>query len=58
MMVGGCGLEGSKGERKWDNCTSIINKIYLKQDKEGGLNVEGGGVGRARRVIGEKWKQL
>ena len=21
---------GDKGEKKWDNCNSIINKIYLK----------------------------
>ena len=22
--------EGDKGEKKWDNCNNIINKIYLK----------------------------
>ena len=25
--------EGNKGEKKWDNCNSIINKIYLKNIK-------------------------
>ena len=23
--------EGGKGEKNWDNCNSIINKIYLKE---------------------------
>ena len=27
---GDCRVEGDKGEKKWDNCDSIINKIYLK----------------------------
>ena len=27
---GGYRAEGNKGEKKWDNCNSIINKIYLK----------------------------
>ena len=26
-----CRAEGNKGEKKWDNCNSIINKIYLKR---------------------------
>ena len=26
----GCRDDGGKGEKKWDNCNSIINKIYLK----------------------------
>ena len=31
MMVGGeVQAEGNKEEKKWDNCNSIINKIYLK----------------------------
>ena len=31
MMVGGrYKAEGNKGEKKWDNYNSIINKIYLK----------------------------
>ena len=25
---GGCRAEGNKGEKKWDNYNSIINKIY------------------------------
>ena len=25
---GVCRVEGNKGEKKWDNCNSIINKIY------------------------------
>ena len=25
--------EGNKGEKKWDNCNSIINKIHLKNIK-------------------------
>ena len=29
-MGGGCSAEVNKGE-KWDNCNSIINKIYLKK---------------------------
>ena len=29
MMVGGVQrVKGNKGEKKWDNCNSIINKIY------------------------------
>ena len=27
---GGCRTERDKGEKKWGNCNSIINKIYLK----------------------------
>ena len=26
----GCRVEGGKGEKKWDNYKSIINKIYFK----------------------------
>ena len=29
MVGGGCRAEGNKGEKKWDNCNSIINKIYF-----------------------------
>ena len=25
---GGCGVEGNKGEKKWDYCNCIINQIY------------------------------
>ena len=28
----GCRVEGNKGG-KWDNCNSIINKIFFKKDK-------------------------
>ena len=27
--VGGAGWKGIKGRKKWDNCYSIINKIYF-----------------------------
>ena len=28
-IVGGwCRVKGNKGEKNWDNCNSIINKIY------------------------------
>ena len=31
MLLGGeCRAGGNKGEKKWNNCNSIINKIYLK----------------------------
>ena len=30
LVVEGCRVEGNKREKKWDNCNSIINKIYLK----------------------------
>ena len=34
MLVGeGCRAEGEKGEKKWDGCNSIINKIYFKKIK-------------------------
>ena len=26
-----CRVEGNKGGREWDNCNSIINKIYFKK---------------------------
>ena len=26
----GAGWRGIKGRKKWDNCNSIINEIYLK----------------------------
>ena len=28
---GGAGWRGIKGRKQWDNCNSIINKIYLKK---------------------------
>ena len=28
---GGTGRRGIKGREKWDNCNSIINKIYFKK---------------------------
>ena len=34
LMGGGYRAEGNKGEKKWDNCNSIINKIYLKKKKK------------------------
>ena len=30
MGGGGYRVEGDKGEKKWDNCNSIINKICFK----------------------------
>ena len=34
--MGGRGCAGWSGVKwgKWDNCNSIINKIYLKKDKQ------------------------
>ena len=29
----GCRVDGNKGEKKWDNHNSVINKIYLKKEK-------------------------
>ena len=29
----GAGWRGIKGVKKWDNCNSIINKIYLDEKK-------------------------
>ena len=31
---GGIGQRGIKGGKKWDNCNSIINKIYLPPPKK------------------------
>ena len=31
---GHAGQRGIKGRKKWHNCNSIINKIYLKRKKE------------------------
>ena len=28
IVKGGYRAEGDKGEKKWDNCNSIISKIY------------------------------
>ena len=28
-------MEENEGEKKWDNCNSIINKIYFKKEKKG-----------------------
>ena len=30
---GGAGWRGRKERKKWDNCNSIINKIYFKKEK-------------------------
>ena len=35
LVRGGMQGRGEKGEKKWDNCNSIINKIYLKMKKKG-----------------------
>ena len=34
-MGRGCMTKGIKGRKKWDNCKSIINKIYLKNKIKG-----------------------
>ena len=34
LVGGGYRAEGHKGEKKWDNCNSIINKIYFKKIEE------------------------
>ena len=34
LVGGGCRAEGNKGEKKWDNCHSIINKIYFLKRKK------------------------
>ena len=28
----GAGRRGIKGRKKWDNCNSIMNKIYIKNE--------------------------
>ena len=33
LVGGGCRAEGNKGEKKWDNCNIIINKIYFLEKK-------------------------
>ena len=34
MLVGvGYRAEENKGKKKWDNCNSIINKMYFKKSK-------------------------
>ena len=33
LVGGGAGQRGIKGREKWDNCNSIINKIYFKKGK-------------------------
>ena len=33
MGWGGTGWRGIKGRKKWNNCNSIINKIYIKKIK-------------------------
>ena len=30
-LVGGCRTERNKGEKKWDNCNNILNKMYFKK---------------------------
>ena len=30
----GAGRQGIKGSKKWDNCNSIINKIYFKKEEK------------------------
>ena len=30
---GSAGLMGIKGKKRWDNCNSVINKIYFKKKK-------------------------
>ena len=39
-MGGGNRAEGNKGEKKWDTCNSIINKIYFKKKKVPTITVE------------------
>ena len=34
--MGVLGREGERGGKKWDNCNSIINKIYLQKDVTNG----------------------
>ena len=32
LVEGGCRAEGDKGEKKRDNCNSIISKIYFVKE--------------------------
>ena len=34
--MGGTGQRGIKGRKNWDNCNSIIKKIYLKEKRKNG----------------------
>ena len=50
-------MEGNKGEKKWDNCNSVINKIYLKKEMvaKGYLIAEGlekNGVDEVQLTLG------
>ena len=38
LVGGGYRAERNKGE-KWDNCNSIINKIYFKKQENGGKSL-------------------
>ena len=52
-LWGGTRKRGKKRRKQWDNCNSINTKTYfLKRQGWRGLNVEGGGVGRARESKG------
>ena len=33
-MLKGGGIQGKGGEKKWDNCNNIINKMYFKNRKK------------------------
>ena len=46
LVGGGCRAEENKREKKWDNCNSIVNEIYLAlagiaQWIEHGLRIKG-----------------
>ena len=38
MLWGGvCRVKENKGEKKWDNCNSIINKTFLKNHRNSNI---------------------
>ena len=53
--MGGTRKRRNKGEKKWDNCNSMINKIYFKKQKIGKqqikLNVTKSWLKRSKKLI-------
>ena len=45
-----CRVEGNKREKKWDNCNSIINKIYFTKKKG---NLVGGSLIKELDLVGK-----
>ena len=51
-------VEGNKGEKKWDNCNNIINKIYFKNNNNSNSTVSSNRALALSKQKSDDWEKL